>query len=285
MSLTLVVLAAGLGTRFGALKQLAPLGPGGEALLDYAIADARRAGFGRVVMVIRREIDREMRAHVALRWGGTDVAYAYQETDPGRRKPWGTAEALLAAARRLRGPFGVCNADDFYGAEAFAGLGAHLGAGPEPDHALVGYPVRSTLSVHGGVSRAVCEVDREGFLRALTELREVRDAGGVIAGVDPAGEARTVPEGALVSLNLWGFAPGILRLLRDDFAVFRDARRDDADAEFLISTAVDALVRAGAARVRVLPTTAAWMGITHPRDREAVAERLTHVPTLPRGGT
>jgi hypothetical protein len=269
----LVILAAGMSTRYGAVKQVEPLGPGGEALLDYAVYDALRAGFGRIVLVVRRELQPVIEAHVSARWARVPVDYAFQENEPGRVKPWGTAQAVLAAAGQVDGPFGVCNADDFYGAPAYAAVAAHLAAGTT-EQALVGYRLRDTLSSHGGVSRAVCEADPSGLLRRVVELRDVRETEGAVRGVDRQGRPHVVPDDAPVSMNLWGFLPDVVRHFRDGFAVFRATQGGDPLAEYQISEAANDQVAAGRIRLRVLPGGAGWMGITHPRDRDAVAARL-----------
>ena len=290
MTLSLVVLAAGMSSRYGRPKQLEPVGPSGETLLDYDLFDARRAGFGSVVLVIRRELETDLRAHVANRWAEVDVRYAFQEIDPDRRKPWGTAHAVLAASRVVTPPFAVCNADDFYGASAFAALAAHLAAGRGPS--LVAYRMGDTLSPHGGVSRAVCETDGSGALQALTELREVSAGGGGARGVDPAGRPREVPLDAPVSMNLWGFTAAIVPLLDEGFAGFAARHRLDQDAEYPLSTAIHDLVTTGRTGVAVLRAGEGWMGITHPGDREPVAARLRNLvgehrypsPLSPPGG-
>lgn len=287
----LVILAAGMSSRYGRPKQLEPIGPSGETLLDYCAFDARRAGFGSVVLLIRCELERAIRER-AERWEGMPVRYAFQEPAAGRSKPWGTAHAVLAAAPETDGAFGVCNADDFYGAGAYRLLADHLRSGPAPDSAIVAYRMGETLSPHGGVSRAVCETDGQGFLTALTELRDVRRAGEVARGRDPEGRAREVPLDAATSLNLWGVSPELLPLLRQGFDRFAALHRADPDAEYPLSTAVDHLARGRGIRVRVLRTGEAWSGITHPADRQPVAERLRALaaerryptPLFPPGG-
>lgn len=284
MSLSLVILAAGLSTRYGRLKQLEPVGPAGEALLEYGLYDALRAGFTRLVLVVRREIEADLRAHLGPRWGGTDLTFVHQdlaqvpmELPPtaGRVKPWGTAQAVLAAEAAVAGPFAVCNADDFYGADAFAALAEHLrDAVATQEQALVGYAVRETLSPHGGVSRGLCEMDAAGRLTRVTEVLEVRDRDDAITGIDAAGRPVLLAADAVVSMNLWGFTPAIFPLLHERFAAFLRARRGDALAEFLISTAVNELVAAGRITLRVLRTAEAWIGVTHPEDRPAVVARL-----------
>ena len=238
---TLVVLAAGLGKRYGGLKPLAPVGPSGEALLDYALYDARRAGFTRAVLVVRRETEALFRRHA-----GDAVDCVIQET------PLGTAHALLAARNAVVEPFAVCNADDFYGAEAYRMMERHLAG--SPDYAVVAYPLAETLSPFGGVSRAIVEMDTDGYLTRLTELQDI-----VRATDEP------------VSMNLWGFTPAVFPALERQLAGF------PGPGEFLLSTALNEQVAARAARVRVLRMSGGWFGITHPGDQAAAAESIARL--------
>jgi len=278
-----VILAAGLSTRYGRLKQLEPVGPSGEALLDYGIFDARRAGFDRVVLVIRREIEQAVRAHVAIRWGGVAVDYVFQGLErgdgqappAGRTKPWGTAHAVLSAAGSVGEAFAVSNADDFYGREGYAALAAHL-TGTSGEQALVGYRLEDTLSEHGGVSRGICDVSPDGLLREVTEMHDLRraGAGAHVRGRTADGIERAFPADAVTSMNLWGFTPALVPPLREGYAAFLAAHGDDPRAEYPISTAVGDLVAAGRVRLRVLAAGAGWMGVTFPADHAAVAAGL-----------
>lgn len=283
--LTLVVLAAGLGSRFGGPKQLATLGPGGSTLMDYGLFDGWRAGFRRAVFVIRPELAPVFEQTTGQRYAGRlDVSVAYQRIDAlpegrrpptGRERPWGTTHAVLAAAPFLTGPFAVLNADDFYGREAFVTLADFLaGAAHAPaEHAVIGYRLSATASPAGGVNRALLATDEAGRLRDITELREVRaDGPGWFVGQGGSG-AQRVPSDALVSMNLWGFRPTILAPLRSAFTTFLDAGRG-AQAESYLPDAVGEAMKSGAARVRVLPTASAWCGVTHAADREWVEGRL-----------
>jgi hypothetical protein len=273
-----------MSTRYGRLKQIDPVGPAGEALLEYGLYDALRAGFPRIVLVVRREIEADLRAHLMPRWGGADLAFVHQDlaqvphgapVTAERVKPWGTAHAVLAAEAAVVGPFAVCNADDFYGAGAFAALADHLRhADATGEQALVGYAVRETLSPHGGVSRGLCEMDAAGLLTRVTEVLGVQDREGTIAGVRAGGGPVPLAPDAVVSMNLWGFTPAIFPLLHERFAAFLGARGGDPRAEFLISTAANELVAGGRIALRVLRTTEAWFGVTHPEDRPAVVARL-----------
>lgn len=284
MKPALVILAAGLATRYGGPKQLAPVGPGGEPLLDYAVYDGVRSGCDEVVLVIRSEMGETFRQHMAGIAGAaltvTLVAQVLDDLPPGaamparRTRPWGTGHAVLAVRHRVAGPFIVCNADDFYGRAAYEQLVEHLGdADPgRPEHAMVGYRVRETLSPFGGVSRAVCDVTPEGWLRGITEVLDLREQNGRLAGVTVAGDPFPVEPDAVVSTSLWGFTPAVLGPLWEQFRAFVDAHGADPESEFLLSTAIDEQIAAGRARVRVLlAPEARWCGVTFPEDRPAAA--------------
>lgn len=295
------MLAAGSSTRYGRLKQLDPLGPGGEALLDYAVFDADQVGCGSALLVIQEAKRREFEAHLAPAVAtGLPLRLAHQPIDPpgtphgppsgqrlpsgrGRTKPWGTGFAVLAAREYLDAPFVVCNADDFYGREAFAAVvGALRGmstsdcaAAPLPA-VTVGYRLAATLSESGGVSRGICEIGPDGTLRALTEglnLRRVGNGVGRIQGHDPAGTPLDVSPDALVCTSLWGFHPGILDLLAERFQAFL-AEDPGPEQEFYPTEAVHDLIAAGQVRCNVLPTDATWLGVTFPGDRDGVADAL-----------
>jgi dTDP-glucose pyrophosphorylase len=275
VTVPLVVLAAGMSSRFGRPKQLEPVGPSGETLLDYVVFDAGRARFGAIVLVVSRNLEGAIRGHVSRHWGHDQVRYAIQEPAANRPKPWGTAHAVLAARDAVDGPFGVCNADDFYGLRAFEALRTHLGAEPERDAAaLIAYRLGDTLSPHGGVSRAVCATDDQNRLTGLVELRDVRASGGEARGLDSLGHDVPVPLDTPVSMNLWGFTPAVVALLEEGFATFLSGHRADPHAEYPLSTAVHHLVAADRLRVRVLLAGEEWMGITHPGDRAPAAARL-----------
>lgn len=283
--LTLVVMAAGIGSRFGGLKQIEPAGPHGETLLDYSVFDALRAGFGRIVFVIRRDIEAAFRETVLPRFEGrADVSLAFQELDQippgftvpaGRAKPWGTGHAALTAASSVTTPFALINADDFYGAEPFARLAEHFreAAGEDDVQALVAYRLSDTLSDHGGVARGVCRV-RDGWLEDIEELSEVARHEDGLRGRGREG-VRGLSGDEPASMNLWGFRPGIVALLRERFEVFLSGRGADPKAEFMVPVAVNELMRAGRVRVRVLSTRSPWFGVTHrddlPRVRAAIA--------------
>lgn len=284
MSCTLVIMAAGLGTRFGGDKQLEPLGPSGELLLDYAIHDALATGFGGVVLVVRSALLPLLREHIArLETGDAPVRFVLQEGEgaPGRQRPWGTAHAVLAAARRVDGGFAVCNADDWYGRGAFALAARHLaeqGHRPAemPAHAIIGYRLDRTLSGHGGVARGIATTDAHGRLLDLVEARDIaRDGSGIRATVDGRDVRLTGAEP--VSMNLWAFDQRLAPALQAQFTNFLDANRGSTDAEFPLSTAVGEQVRAGTATVSVIPTGEQWMGVTWREDSEGVRAALARL--------
>lgn len=284
---TLLVLAAGLGTRYGGLKQLDPVGPAGETLLDYSVHDAIRAGFNRVVFLIRREIAADFRAKIGVRYEGKiSLAYAFQQleelpaafTPPGgRTKPWGTAHAIWCARGTVTAPFAAINADDFYGADSFGQLGKFLSAvdptGQPASFAMAGYRLEKTLSDHGTVARGICGVGPDGLLQRVEELTDLaRRADGLIA----AGHRTFLPE-VSVSMNFWGFTPQVFPLLENVLSAFLGREGGSEKSECYIPTAVAEMIARGAATVRVLPTTADWFGVTYREDRPRVVESIARL--------
>ncbi|HEY7515408.1 MAG TPA: nucleotidyltransferase [Vicinamibacteria bacterium] len=281
MEPAVLVMAAGMGSRYGGLKQIDPVGPSGETLLDYSLFDAHRAGFGRVVFVIRRDIEAAFREAVGRRYEArTEVVYAFQSLEDlpagfrvpaGRAKPWGTGQAVLAGESAIDGPFAVVNADDFYGRPSYEALHAFLAGRPPADLlALVAFRLDRTLSPHGPVARGLCEVGADGLLRSVREITGLeRDAGGVIRSTDGAYRGDEP-----MSLNLWGFGPSIFDRLRERFRAFLAEHGGEEKSEFYLPDAVGQLIRAGTARVRVLETPSPWFGMTHRADAKAVSESL-----------
>ena len=256
---TLVILAAGMASRYGGPKQLEPLGPGGGTLMDYSLYDARRSGFSAAVLVIRRELEPVFRERLVPAWNPTlPLALAYQEIPAGRTKPWGTGEAVLVTRPLVSGPFAVINSDDFYGRSALAALGKFLTEPPgrPPTGGLVGYPLAATLTEAGGVNRAILHADGAGWLDAITEVRGIRDP-------------QAFSPGTTVSMNAWGFPAAVFDLLDGHFAAFRMTHAADHE-EFLLPTVVQELIRAKHLRIRVLPGGERWCGVTYPADRPRV---------------
>ena len=286
----LVVMAAGVGSRFGGLKQLEPVGPAGEALLDFAVYDAWRAGVRRAVFVVRPELEAEFHERLGARYARRlEVAYAHQRLDAvaagvavpsGRSKPWGTGHAVLAAAGLVEAPFVVINADDFYGPDGFAQLAAFLAApvasGPER-YAMVGYRLRHTLSAHGPVARGVCEVSPDGRLITILEPERVTVEGSAIVATARAATTRRFTGDEPASMNLWGFRPSLFAHLEQRFARFAADHGAEEGAEFSLPGTVSALVREGLAEVHVLTTEWPWFGLTHRDDVPEVRRRLTEL--------
>ncbi len=279
MNTTLVVLAAGMGSRYGGLKQLEVVGPGGETILDYAVFDAVRAGFGRVVFVIRDSFEAEFRTRVGAKYEGRiAVEYAFQtlrqlpgrfRPPPGRVKPWGTGHAVWCARRWLTGPFAVINADDFYGAEALAKLARFLSSPMRvgcPRFAIVGYRLDQTLSENGAVSRGICKVGRDERLLSVTEQT------GILA--EQVGPGRQYAGGTIVSMNCWGFTPELVPALEEEFRAFLQDHETDPKAEFYLPAAVSAIVAKGLAEVEVLATATTWFGVTYPEDKPRLMKAL-----------
>jgi len=284
MNPTLVVLAAGMGSRYGGLKQVDPVGPSGETLMDYSVFDAVRAGFDRVVFVIRRDFEEVFRTAIGSKYAGAvAVDYAFQDihdlppgfgAPPGRAKPWGTAHAIRAARGVVTAPFAAINADDFYGRDAFRRLGVFLraprAADAKPRFAMVGYRLDQTLSGHGSVARGVCKVGAEGLLAAVTEMTKlVRVPGGAENREDP-GQPLALTGSERVSMNLWGFTPALFAALEKRFPAWLEAHAQDPKAEWYIPFVVDELVRGREVEVEVLPTESAWFGVAYREDKPAV---------------
>jgi hypothetical protein len=298
MGLTLVVLAAGTSTRFGALKQLEPVGPSGEALMDYGIYDAIRAGCSKIVIVVRREIEHLVQEHVEPRFAhGVDLAFPNQSLQDipvdlsllgTRSKPWGTAHAILSARHEIEHQFIVCNADDFYGAESYRMLAEHLAQCGDRnsevalnDYALVGHRLRDTLSSFGGVTRAVCKQGAAGFLEGLIEVDQIREREGWLSGTAESGDTLTLAGSETVSMNLWGFTSAVVSALEHQFHEFLTDYGTSLDREFLIPAAVNQQIERRLTRVKVLTTPDHWIGMTFTQDKPRVVE---HIAELVRRG-
>jgi len=272
MSLTLVVLAAGMGSRYGGLKQIDPVGPGGETVLDYAVFDALRAGFTRVVFVIRRDFEELFRDTIGARYAGrATVDYVFQSLEAlppgftvpaGREKPWGTGHAVWCAREAISGDFAVINADDFYGADSFQRLAQFLARARGGAFAMVGFRLANTLSEHGTVARGICTSDESGTLRTVVER----------TGIDPkdVGPGLAFSGEEIVSLNCWGFTPALFAGLDRQFREFLRTRAHEPKAEFYLPAAVSAMIERGEATVRVLPTESSWFGVTYREDKPRV---------------
>jgi NDP-sugar pyrophosphorylase family protein len=279
---TLLILAAGMGSRYGGLKQIDPVGPGGETIIDYSIYDALRAGFSKIVFVIRKDIEQSFREMVGARFEKrVAVEYVFQELDKlpagfsepaGRTKPWGTTHAILMAADTIHEPFAVINADDFYGAEGYRVLAQHLQSAA--DYAMVGFVLRNTLSDFGAVARGVCRVSGDNFLEDVVELTKIERDGEHAKNSDAAGSVTRLTGDELVSMNMWGFTPQIFGQLQERFQIFLERSRSDMQSESYIPSTVNELIASGQAQVKVLHTHDSWFGVTYREDRSHVVESI-----------
>lgn len=284
MKPTLLVLAAGMGSRFGGLKQMEPVGPSGETIIDYSVYDALRSGFGKVVFVIRRSMEQDFRELVGKRFEKKiQVEYAFQELDllpegfdvpPGREKPWGTAHAVLAAESCIQEPFAAINGDDYYGAHSFQSLAGflqtHAPAAAPLECAMVGFVLRHTLSDHGHVSRGVCEADERGFLKDIEEITKIeRDGEGAVCPCEDGGQRKMTGD-EIVSMNLWGLPDTIFPHLREGFERFLKERGGELKSECYLPFEINRLIHEGKAQVKILTTPDSWFGVTYREDKAAV---------------
>ncbi len=288
---TLVIMAAGLGSRFGGgIKQLASVGPNGEILMDYSIYNAIEAGFEEVVFIIRHDLERDFREIIGKRIEKViPVKYAFQELDDlpvgfqrpaGRTKPWGTGQATLAAKNLIDHPFVVINADDYYGKEAFVKLHDYLAVHfeqPSDVHqiCMAGFVLKNTLSKNGGVTRGVCEVDSDGYLTKVTETYEIGYRDGILTAQDEHGKPTSVRADQRVSMNMWGLLPDFFDELERGFREFlSEMEPDDLKKEYLLPRIIDRLVQEQRARVKVLETKDQWFGVTYREDQQSVANAI-----------
>ena len=282
---TLLILAAGMGSRYGGFKQIDPIGPGGEIIIDYSIFDALRAGFGKVVVLTRPEIEPLLREHFEQTLGKRDdIVFAFQNLDDlpegfalpaGRQKPWGTAHAIWAARHQLDTPFGVINADDFYGPASFQILHDALQQNAPGDCCMVGFELVKTLSPHGTVSRGICRADAQGFLMDVTEHTKIEpDAAHGARTLDAGGDWQPIAPDSITSMNLWGFDPGIQSHLEAEFRQFLATQGADLKSEFFIPSAVNTFIQSGCGRCKVLKTPEQWFGMTYKEDRQLAAQAI-----------
>ncbi len=287
MKPSLFVLAAGMGSRYGGLKQLDPLGPQGQTIMDYSIFDAIRAGFGKVVFVIRKDFEEDFRRSILSKYEGhIPVEVVFQSTDKlpegytcpeERTKPWGTNHAVMMGADVINEPFAVINADDFYGRDAFAVIAADLmrERTSKGDYSMVGFRVGNTMSENGSVSRGVCSVNADGNLTKVVERTGIAyDEDHRICFLDENNETEYLDPSTPVSMNLWGFTPDYFSYSDREFRRFLDKCLTTPKAEFYIPTAIDTLINSGEATVKVLDTTSRWFGVTYAADRQGVVDKL-----------
>ena len=280
---TLLVMAAGMGSRYGGLKQIEAVGPGGETIIDYSIHDAMRAGFGKLVFIIRKDIEEPFKEVVGSRFEKRiAVEYVFQSLDKipagfqvpaGRSKPWGTTQAILMAADAIHEPFAVINADDFYGAESYQVLSKHLQGGTG-DFAMVGFVLRNTLSEFGTVARGVCRVGGDGFLEQVVELTSIARDGDHAKNTDSDGKVTVLTGDESVSMNMFGFTPQVFGKLEEHFKKFLEASGGDLKKECYIPSTVNEMLLAGQARVKVLRSNDSWFGVTYREDHASVVESI-----------
>lgn len=287
----LVIMAAGIGSRFGGgIKQLAPVGPNGEIIMDYSIHDALEAGFNKVVFIIRRDLEKDFKEIIGERIEKlTKVEYAYQEVEDlpegfaapaGRTKPWGTGQAVLSIKGLVKEPFLVINADDYYGKTAFGKIHDYMVSemkedGSINDICMAGFIIANTLSDNGAVTRGVCRVADNGYLEQVTETYNIRMEGDVLLGEDDQGKTSEIPLNQPVSMNMWGLAPSFLDELEKGFVKFlQELPEGNLKAEYLLPQVVDDLVQQKRAAVKVLDTPDKWFGVTYKEDKEAVVAAI-----------
>jgi len=286
MKPSLLILAAGIGSRYGSLKQMDEFGPSGETLIDYSVFDASRAGFHKITFVISRNMENEFREIFSKRYQDEiEVHYVLQEIEDvpegiqvstHRIKPWGTGHAVLVVASKINEPFAVLNGDDFYGAESFKILFSYLSSLDKADkrYCLVGYKLSRTLSEHGYVSRAICELDEEGYLKSIVERTHVLKIQGKIAYQDEEGTMIPIEEDPIVSTNLMGFTPSVFSHLEFYFERFIQKHSQNAKTEFFLPDILNQIIQSHKARVKVLKTEENWFGVTYKEDKTAVTKKI-----------
>ena len=286
MKPTVFILAAGMGSRYGGLKQLDGLGPNGETIMDYSVFDAMRAGFGKVVFVIRKDFEEDFRRVVLSKYAdhvpcevcfqGIDNLPEGFTRNPERTKPWGTNHAVLMAKDLIKEPFMVINADDFYGKESFEVMAKFLLSvnGEQGRYCMAGYRVGNTLSEHGTVSRGVCATDKMGYLTDVVERTAIESKDGHIVFPDENGVEVEIPFDTPVSMNMWGFTPEYLEYTEEAFKAFLTEYGQELKTEFYIPTLVNDLIKAGKATCQVLDTPAKWFGVTYADDRQMVVDKI-----------
>jgi NDP-sugar pyrophosphorylase family protein len=275
-----------MGSRYGGLKLVEPVGPSGESILDYSISDARRAGFGRIVLVIRKGIELRIKEGLGSRFEKhLSLEYVFQEVNKlppgfhapaGRTRPWGTTHAILMAAAAIHEPFAVINVDDFYGGESYRALAHHLQSGTT-DYATVGLVLRNTLSEFGTVARGVCDVENDGYLKGILELKNIEREGGHAKDIDAEGRETKLTGNETVSMNMWGFTPAVFPQLTEQFESFLEVHGSSLEAECFVPNSVNNLILTGQARVKVLRCADSWFGVTYREDQSRAVERIRHL--------
>lgn len=292
MEKTLVIMAAGIGSRYDGLKQIEPVGPNGEFIIDYSVYDAIRVGFNKVVFIIGHKMEQEFKATIGKRVADNiDTFYTFQkledlpkgvETNPERTKPWGTVQAVLTCANLINGPFAVINADDFYGKESYHVLSQFLDTTSldENDHCMVGFRLGKTLSKYGSVTRGICKSRENGKLESIVETSGISYNNNQIHFTDSDGNSKELSKDELVSMNMWGFTLSILSSFKEEFNIFLQSYAKDLKRELVIPTAVNSLIAKGKASVKVLSTSSRWFGITYPDDKDEVIPEIRQLIEL-----
>ena len=285
MKPTLVILAAGLGSRYGSLKQMDSIGPSGERIIDYSAYDAIKAGFGKIVYVIRKSFEEEFEEmflkNIPL---NIETCLAYQEMEVSnvasgnRVKPWGTGHALISASSKINGPFAIINADDFYGAESYRHAFAFLtSSAKKKKSALIGYRLKNTLSENGEVSRGVCEVDKSNYITSIIEKTKISKNDDSIVAKNENDIIESMDENIIVSMNMFAFNDSIIPLFERNFRQFIEMNNYDPDAEFYIPTAVNNMIKDGETRVKVIETKSEWFGLTYAEDKKLAKIRIENM--------
>ncbi len=283
MKPSLVILAAGMGSRYGGLKQVDSVGPGGEAIIDYSIYDALRAGFGKIIFVIRKDIEVAFREKISQKWEDrAEVIHVFQESDlclpddlpedmPPREKPWGTAHAVLAAAEAIQEPFAVINADDYYGMEGYQKMADFLKNTCSPSHySMLGYVLRNTLSDNGSVSRGICSMDESNMLTTVTERHKIRKENGQVLFLDDDGSDKPLSDASLVSMNFWGFHHSLLDVIKKDFHGYARENWQNPRSEFYIPLVINRMIIEDELNLEVIPNDDLWHGVTYREDKPVV---------------
>ncbi|HDR52828.1 MAG TPA: nucleotidyltransferase [Mariniphaga anaerophila] len=285
MKPTLLILAAGMGSRFGGLKQVEPVGPNGEAIIDYSIYDAIKAGFGKVVFVIRESFADAFKEKFDPKLKGkVEVEYVYQELEnlpegftvpDGREKPWGTAHAILVTKNVIKEPFCALNADDFYGFNAYKVMAEFLTTSENPtEYSMVGYKLKHTLSDYGSVSRGICQVDENDFLQKIVETTKIFKKENKAVSVEPDGSEKELTGEESASMNIWGFKPSVFSVLEEKFIEFLEEKGRELKSEIYIPSVVFEMIRDKKATVKVLKADSPWFGVTYKEDKPRVVARL-----------
>jgi choline kinase len=292
MKPTLVIMAAGMGSRYGGLKQIDPVGPGGEKIIDYSIYDALKAGFGKVVFVIKKEFEETFREVIGKRIEKLiDVDYTFQRLDDvpsgfevpeDRKKPWGTGHAVLSCRKVVDTPFAVINADDFYGYTSFKVLYDYLSNIKDEEklyqYSMVGFILENTLTEHGHVARGVCALDENGYLKEIHERTKIMKFGDITKYSEDEVNWIVIPEGSIVSMNIWGFTPSFFKELEARFPKFLEASKENIlKAEYFLPSVVDSLIYENKANVKVLPSKERWYGVTYQEDKPLVNEAVNNL--------